>query len=94
VRATCNLPSGSAATCHVVGTDHAPGKPWRLPPVHGGVELAVAPAGAVPARDHHARRSAAADWLAERSAAKGEFEVAIPIRRMVAMRARLASTPA
>ena len=41
-----------------------------------------------------ARRSAAADWMAERSAAKGEFEVAIPIRRVVAMRARPALDPA
>jgi SAM-dependent methyltransferase len=35
-----------------------------------------------------ARRSAAAGWLAGRAAAKGAFEVAIPIRRVVAMRVR------
>jgi SAM-dependent methyltransferase len=35
-----------------------------------------------------ARRTAAAAWLAERAAAKGPFEVAIPIRRIVAMRGR------
>jgi SAM-dependent methyltransferase len=34
------------------------------------------------------RRVAAAAWLAERAAAKGPFEVAILIRRIVAMRAR------
>jgi SAM-dependent methyltransferase len=40
-----------------------------------------------------ARRSAAAGWLAERAAAKGPFEVAIPIRRIVAMRSRPALEP-
>ncbi|HYU86216.1 MAG TPA: class I SAM-dependent methyltransferase [Kribbellaceae bacterium] len=32
------------------------------------------------------RRDAAVAWLSERAASKGEFEVAIPIRRIVAMR--------
>jgi len=39
-----------------------------------------------------ARRSAAAGWLTQRAAAKGAFEVAIPIRRVVAMRAEPALT--
>jgi ubiquinone/menaquinone biosynthesis C-methylase UbiE len=36
------------------------------------------------------RRGAAAAWLGERARARGEFEVAIPVRRIVAMRANAA----
>lgn len=37
-----------------------------------------------------ARREAAANWLAERAEARGELEVAIPVRRITAMRTKVA----
>jgi SAM-dependent methyltransferase len=39
-----------------------------------------------------ARREAAATWLAARAEARGEIEVAIPVRRIVAMRTKVALT--
>lgn len=40
-----------------------------------------------------ARRTAAASWLSDRAEAMGPYQVAVPIRRLVAMRARPALTP-
>jgi hypothetical protein len=37
-----------------------------------------------------ARREAAANWLGERAEVRGELEVAIPVRRITAMRTKVA----